>query len=92
MTLAEFARLVGEARLRSVVADAMREAHPDHGGDPATAEARLADLARARAALTTDARIKIESCKACGGRGTVPGMGFGIAKCVACNGTGEQPV
>lgn len=89
MTLVDFVRIVGEERLRAAVAEAMREAHPDHGGDPATAEARLAELSQAKAALTTTTRIKIESCVACGGRGIVPGMGFGGVKCVACNGSGD---
>lgn len=94
MTLEEAIRVVlTPETLGPAVAEALRKAHPDHGGDAATAEARIAEVKAARdvlrAALTTPEKAKAPPCKNCGGRGSIRGT-FGATSCQACGGTGEQ--
>jgi DnaJ-class molecular chaperone len=93
VTLEEALRVIGLDALGQAFAEALRKAHPDHGGDPATAEETIKQVKQARdvikATLTTPERMRGPPCKNCGGRGSIPST-FGATSCQACGGTGEQ--
>lgn len=85
--------VLGRDAVMGAVAEAMRLAHPDHGGDAEKAEARLAELKEAREALkglfTKAKESPRNPCPACLGRGTTYGT-FGAPPCRQCGGTGEK--
>ena len=87
-------RAIGRDLLLATIAEAMRYAHPDHGGDPAVAEARLRELRDARQAVKeffgTSEKMSEKPCINCGGKGSVPST-FGTVTCRACQGTGATP-
>lgn len=84
--------VLGRDAVMGAVAEAMRLAHPDHGGDPETAEARLSELKEVREALkglfTKERETPRNPCVACLGRGITYGT-FGATPCRQCGGTGE---
>ena len=85
--------VLGRDAVMGTVAEAMRLAHPDHGGDPDKAEARLAELKQVRDVLkplfTKERETPRDPCKHCLGRGLTYGT-FGATPCMRCGGTGEQ--
>lgn len=93
MTPEDVLRALGRERVLAALADDLRDAHPDHGGDPAVAEARLMHLRGLREAarqfFTIPADRPKNPCTRCGGSGRVVGT-FGATSCLACGGTGEQ--
>ena len=86
-------RVIGLDALGGAFAEALRKAHPDHGGDPATAEERIREIKVARdvirSTLTMPEKESVPPCKHCGGRGSIPST-FGATSCQSCGGTGEQ--
>lgn len=85
-------RALGRDVVMGAVASALRDAHPDHGGDPDKAEGRIAELKKVRDALkplfTMERETPRDPCKHCLGRGLTYGT-FGATPCMKCGGTGE---
>lgn len=82
-----------DEQIRKRAAHLMRQAHPDHGGDPATAGKIIGELRSARKALLSARRrdTKPEEkkvCTRCHGRGTLHAGGFSQVTCPVCHGEG----
>jgi septum formation topological specificity factor MinE len=89
LTLAD-ARELGEVAIRSRAATLMTAAHPDTGGDPATAADVIRSVKQARDVLVRYVQSGNEKvdCETCRGRGFLRD-GFRKYECPACRGTGN---
>jgi hypothetical protein len=86
------AREAGPDAMRSRAATLISRAHPDMGGDAASAPEHIARIKAARDALVRHLQAGLGDeetpCDLCNGKGKVRGDGWRKHDCPKCNGTG----